>query len=83
VIAALLFAFGVVGEVGFSLALSAFHSGIAGPALIFAGLGLICLAVGAGALILMLLAWGMRQFGSYVRLHYRVLEKTTAEPKET
>jgi len=77
VIAALLFAFGVVGDVGFSLAISAFHSGIAGPALVFAGLGLICLAIGAGALILMLLAWGMRQFGRYVRLHYRVLEKNT------
>jgi uncharacterized membrane protein len=83
VISALLFAFGVVGNVGFSLALSAFHSGIAGPALVFAGLGLICLAIGAGALILMLLAWGMRQFGSYVRLHYRVLEKNMVDPKET
>ncbi len=50
---------------------------MSGPALVFAGLGLICLAIGAGALILMLLAWGMRQFGSYVRLHYRVLEKNT------
>ena len=61
----------------FSLAMSAFHSGIAGPALVFAGLGLICLAIGAGALVLMLLAWGLRQFGRYVRLHYRVLDKTT------
>jgi uncharacterized membrane protein len=74
VVGALLFAFGVVATVGFSLAGAAFHSGIAGPALIFAGLGLVALAVGAGALILMLLGWALRLFGRYGRLHYRLLE---------
>ena len=76
-IASFLFAFSIVGFVGFSLALHAFHGGIAGPALIFAGLGLICLAVGAGAVIVMIMGWALRMFGRYGRLHYRVLEQKT------
>ena len=79
VIGALLFAFSIVGIVGFSLAASAVHGGIAGPALIFAGLGLICLAVGAGAVIMMLLGWGLRMFGRYGRLHYQLLQKGNTE----
>ena len=74
VVGALLFAFSIVATVGFSLAGAAFHSGIAGPALILAGLGLVSLAVGAGALILMLMGWALRLFGRYGRLHYRLLE---------
>jgi uncharacterized membrane protein len=76
VIASFLFAFSIVGFVGFAIALHAFHGGIAGPALIFAGLGLVCLALGAGALIMMLLGWALRMFGRYGRLHYRLLEPT-------
>jgi hypothetical protein len=64
-----------VATVGFSLAAAAFHGGIAGPALIFAGAGLVCFAIGAGALIMMLLGWGLRLFGRYGRLHYRLLEQ--------
>ena len=79
VIGSLLFAFTIVGIVGVSLAASAMHGGIAGPALIFAGLGLICLAVGAGAVIMMLLGWGLRMFGRYGRLHYQLLEKGNAD----
>jgi uncharacterized membrane protein len=75
VIATFLLAFSIVGYVGFSIALAAFHGGIAGPALIFAGLGLVCLAAGAGAVIMLLLGWGLRMFGRYGRLHYRVLEQ--------
>jgi len=75
VIASFLFAFSIVGFVGFSLAMAAFHGGIAGPALVFAGLGLICLATGAGAVVVMILGWGLRMFGRYGRLHYRLLEK--------
>jgi uncharacterized membrane protein len=74
VIGALVFAFGIVGSVGVGLAGAAFHSGIAGPALIFAGLSLVALAVGAVALIMMLLGWALRLFGRYGRLHYRILE---------
>lgn len=77
VVGSLLFAFSIVAVVGFSLAGHAFHGGIAGPALIFAGLGLIALAVGAGALILMLLGWGLRMLGRYGRLHYQLLEQKT------
>lgn len=79
VVAALVFALSIVGEVGFSLAVSAFHHGIAGPALAFAGLGILSGAIGGGALILWLLGWGMRLFGSYVRLHYRLLDKSGTE----
>ncbi len=75
VIGAVLFALSIVARVGFGLVGSAFHGFIAGPALAFAGAGILCGAIGAGALILLLLGWGMRLFGGYVRLHYRVLEK--------
>jgi uncharacterized membrane protein len=75
VIGSVLFALSIVARVGISLVGSAFHGFIAGPALAFAGAGILCGAIGAGALILLLLGWGMRLFGGYVRLHYRVLDK--------
>lgn len=75
VIGAVLFALSIVAKVGVSLILSATHGFIAGPALAFAGIGILCGAIGAGALIVLLLMWGMRLFGGYVRLHYRVLDK--------
>jgi len=75
VLGALIFAFSIVGFVGFSIAASAFHAGIAAPAMVLAGVGLVCTAVGAAALILILLGLGMKIFGGYARLHYRLLDK--------
>jgi uncharacterized membrane protein len=77
VIGVVLFALSIVAKVGVSLVMSVGHGFIAGPALAFAGLGIFCGAVGAGALILLLLVWALRLFGGYVRLHYRVLDKNT------
>ena len=75
VLGALIFAFSMVGFVGFSIAASAFHAGIAAPAMVLAGSGLVSTAIGGAALILILLGLGMRMFGSYARLHYRLLDK--------
>lgn len=76
VIGVVLFALSIVARVGVSLVMSLGHGDIAGPALAFAGLGIFSGAIGAGALIVLLLVWALRLFGGYVRLHYRVLDKT-------
>lgn len=76
VIGVVLFALSIVAKVGISLVMSLGHGFVAGPALAFAGLGIFFGAVGAGALILLLLVWALRLFGGYVRLHYRVLDKS-------
>ena len=71
----LLFAFTIVGIVGVGVAIAAiFHGDLSQ---FFAGLGLVALGTGIDALILMLLGAGLRLFGRYGRLHYRLLEKTT------
>lgn len=75
VMAAMIFALCVIVYVGAVLTLAAMHGGIAGPALVFAGLGLVSGAVGGGALVMMLLGWLMRMFGRYGRLHYQILEQ--------
>jgi uncharacterized membrane protein len=79
VVGALLFAFTIVGIVGVSLAIKAILDGASGLPQFFAGLGLIALAVGSGALILMLLGVALRLFGRYGRLHYQLLETTEME----
>lgn len=68
----LLFAFTIVGIVGIGVAIGAIFK--AALSQFFAGLGLIALGTGMGALILMLLGAGLRLAGRYVRLHYRILD---------
>jgi uncharacterized membrane protein len=70
---ALLFAFTIVGIVGVGVGIAAVFK--VSLSQFFTGLGLIALGTGVGALILMLLNSGLKLFGRYVRLHYRVLEK--------
>jgi uncharacterized membrane protein len=69
----LLFAFTIVGFIGFGVAIAAIFA--TALSRFFAGLGLIALAIGVGALILLLLGAGLKLFGRYVRLHYRLLEQ--------
>lgn len=69
---ALLFAFTIVGIVGIGLAIAAIFR--LSLSQFFTGLGLIALATGIGALILMLLGAALKLFGRYVRLHYRLLD---------
>ncbi len=70
---AFLFAFTIVGIVGVGVAIAAIFK--AALSQFFTGLGLIALATGIGALILMLLGAGLKLSGRYVRLHYRLLEQ--------
>lgn len=75
VMAALIFALFIIGTVGLALAAAMFHGGIGGMAVGLAGLGLVCGAIGTGAIILLLLGGTMRLLAHYGRLHYRLLEK--------
>lgn len=75
VLGAICFALFIVGIVGFALTATVFHGDMDGLAAGLAGLGLVCGAIGAGAVILLLLGGAMRMLAHYGRLHYRLLEK--------
>jgi uncharacterized membrane protein len=75
VLGSICFALFIVGTVGLALTAALFHGGTDGVAVALAGLGLVCGAIGAGAVILLLLGGAMRMLAHYGRLHYRLLEK--------
>ena len=67
--------FYVLGRTGIHLMIGLFFGdGLLAPAL--AGVGMFCAAVGAVALVALLLVGGLRLLGRYVRLHYRFARST-------
>ena len=77
--AVLIFVFAMIGIAGFAAAIRALGGDHGGLSRIFQGLGLICLSIGVGALILKIAGWALRLAGSYGRLHYQLLEKSNTE----
>ena len=66
-----IYVFYVLGRTGFGLMTGLFFGdGMLAPAL--AGLGMVCGALSAVALIALLLGLGLRLVGRYARLHYRL-----------
>ncbi len=65
------YVFYVFGRTGFGLMTGLFFGdGMVAPALV--GLGMVCGAISAVAVIALLLGLGMRLLGRYARLHYRL-----------
>lgn len=70
-----IYIFYVLGQTGFHLMAGLFFGdGLLAPALV--GVGMFCGAVGAVALIALLLVLGLRLLGRYVRLHFRFVRPT-------
>ena len=44
----------------------------------FAGLGLLGVGIGGGALLMLMVDWAVRLLGKYARLHYELLNRTDA-----
>jgi uncharacterized membrane protein len=66
-----LYVFYLLGRTGFGLMTGLFFGdGMIAPGL--AGLGMLCGAISAAALIALLLGLGLRLLGRYARLHYRL-----------
>ena len=69
------YVFYVLGRTGFHLMTGLFFGdGMLAPALV--GVGMVCGAVSAVALLLLLLLGGLKLLGRYVRLHYRFAKPT-------
>jgi uncharacterized membrane protein len=73
----LIFVLTILGTVGAGLVMAIFYTGgIGGFAVAMAGLAILSGVIGAGAVILLVLAGAMHLLGRYVRLHYRLIKKS-------
>jgi uncharacterized membrane protein len=77
-----LFALGIVGAHMVLGVLFFAHGGVGAVARLLVGIGLIACLIGGGSLLLLGLGAGVGMLGHYMRLHYRLLEPGSQNPKD-